>query len=67
MSIELELKRANGGFAWLAILLCLLVGAMGAMKRVRGYRSPDATCILTHLSRKRRFGAWSNASDGSFL
>jgi hypothetical protein len=32
MSIELELKRANGGFAWLAILLCLLVGAMGAMR-----------------------------------
>jgi hypothetical protein len=36
MSIELKLKRANGGFAWLAVLLCLLVGAMGAMKRVRG-------------------------------
>lgn len=32
MAIDLKLKRANGGFAWLAILLCLLVGAMGAMK-----------------------------------
>ena len=35
MAIELKLKRSNSGFAWLAILLCLLVGAMGAMKRVR--------------------------------
>ncbi len=30
MGIELKLKRAGGGFAWIAVLLCLLVGAMGA-------------------------------------
>ena len=36
MAIELKLKRANGGFAWLAVLLCLLAGAMGAMNRARG-------------------------------
>lgn len=35
MTIELELKRAGSGFAWTALLLCLLVGAMGAMKVVR--------------------------------
>jgi hypothetical protein len=33
MAIELKLKRSNSGFAWLAGLLCLLIGAMGAMKR----------------------------------
>jgi hypothetical protein len=32
MVIDLELKRGSGGFSWLAIPLCLLVGAMGAMK-----------------------------------
>jgi hypothetical protein len=32
MAIELKLKRAGGGFAWLAVGLCLLAGAMGAMK-----------------------------------
>jgi hypothetical protein len=34
MAIELKLKRAHSGFAWLAVLLCLIVGALGAMKRV---------------------------------
>ena len=34
MTIELDLKRASGGFAWLAILLCLVTGAMGAMRRM---------------------------------
>jgi hypothetical protein len=38
MAIELKLKRSNGGFAWIAVLLCLLVGAMGAMKSVKGVR-----------------------------
>jgi hypothetical protein len=33
MAIELELKRAGGGFAWIAIPLCVLVGAMGASRR----------------------------------
>ncbi len=32
MGIDLKLKRAGGGFAWLAVGLCLLAGAMGAMK-----------------------------------
>ncbi len=36
MTIELKLKRTGSGFAWFAVLLCLLVGAMGAVKfRVR--------------------------------
>jgi len=36
MTIELKLKRTGSGFAWIAVLLCLLVGAMGAVKfRVR--------------------------------
>lgn len=35
MSIELKFKRSNSGMAWLAVLLCLLVGVMGAMKRVK--------------------------------
>jgi hypothetical protein len=33
MAIELKLKRSNSGMTWLAALLCLLVAAMGAMKR----------------------------------
>ena len=33
MSIELDLKRSDRGFTWFAVLLCLLVGAMGVMKR----------------------------------
>ena len=45
MAIELQLKRTNSGFAWLAILLCLLVGAMGAMKRVR--KSTAAPDVLS--------------------
>jgi hypothetical protein len=32
MGIDLKLKRAAGGFAWTAVLLCLLVGAMGAVR-----------------------------------
>jgi hypothetical protein len=32
MTIELKLKRAGSGFAWIAVLLCMLVGAMGAVK-----------------------------------
>ena len=31
MAIQLKLKRATSGFAWSAVLLCLLTGAMGAM------------------------------------
>jgi hypothetical protein len=34
MGIDLKLRRAGGGFAWLAVGLCLLAGAMGAMRRV---------------------------------
>jgi hypothetical protein len=33
MGIDLELKRASGGFAWLAIPLCALAGALGVMRR----------------------------------
>lgn len=32
MMIEVELQRAGGGFAWIAVLLCLLAGALGVMK-----------------------------------
>lgn len=32
MSIDLDLKRDGGGFAWTAVLVCLLTGAMGAMR-----------------------------------
>ncbi|MCX6866984.1 MAG: hypothetical protein NTV46_12350 [Verrucomicrobia bacterium] len=35
MAIELKLKRSNRGFAWLAILLCLLTGAMAVTRRVK--------------------------------
>jgi len=31
-AIDLKLKRAGGGFAWLAMLVCLLAGAMVAMR-----------------------------------
>jgi hypothetical protein len=33
MSITLKLKRSGSGFAWLAILLCLLLGGMFGAKR----------------------------------
>ena len=33
MAITLDLKRTGSGFAWLAVLLCLLLGVMGAAKR----------------------------------
>jgi hypothetical protein len=33
MAITLDLKRSGSGFAWLAVLLCLLLGVMGAAKR----------------------------------
>jgi hypothetical protein len=36
MAIELKLKRSSGSFAWLSVFLCLMAGAMGAMKRARG-------------------------------
>jgi hypothetical protein len=39
MSIELKLKRASGGFAWLAVLLCLLTGAMGVAVSRRSYQA----------------------------
>ncbi len=32
MVIDVELKRAGGGFAWIAVMLCLLAGALGVMK-----------------------------------
>ena len=32
MMIEVELQRAGGGFAWIAVMLCLLAGVMGVMK-----------------------------------
>lgn len=35
MAIELKLKPLPGGSAWLAMLLCLLAGALGAMPRAR--------------------------------
>jgi hypothetical protein len=35
MAIELKFKRAHSGFAWLAVPLCLLVGALGALQRVK--------------------------------
>jgi hypothetical protein len=34
MAIDLKLKRAHSGFAWLAVLLCLLSGAMAVTRRV---------------------------------
>jgi hypothetical protein len=40
MSITLDLKRSGGGFAWFAILLCLLLGGMVGVKRP-ARRSPD--------------------------
>jgi hypothetical protein len=33
MAITLDLKRASGGFAWLAVPLCLLLGAFGGAVR----------------------------------
>jgi hypothetical protein len=33
MSIDLKLRRAQSSFVWLSILLCLLAGAMGAIRR----------------------------------
>ena len=33
MSITLDLKRSSGGFAWLAVPLCLLLGGMLAARR----------------------------------
>ncbi|MEO8617123.1 MAG: DMT family transporter [Luteolibacter sp.] len=33
MSIDLKLKRAGSSYVWLGMLLCLLVGAMGAMRK----------------------------------
>lgn len=33
MGIDLKIKRASGGFAWLAIPLCILAGALGVMRR----------------------------------
>jgi hypothetical protein len=38
MAIDLKLRRAGGGFAWLAVLICLLSGAMGVMKYERRHR-----------------------------
>ncbi len=35
MAITLDLKRSGGGFAWVAIPLCLLLGMMGARGRMR--------------------------------
>ncbi len=35
MAIELKLKKADTGFAWQAVLLCLMAGALGAMRRAR--------------------------------
>ena len=32
MAITLSLKRNGSGFAWLAVLLCLLLGAMGGVR-----------------------------------
>jgi len=32
MAIDLDLKREGSGFAWGAVLVCLLAGAMGAMR-----------------------------------
>ncbi len=32
MAITLDLKRSGSGFAWLAIILCLLLGAMGGAR-----------------------------------
>jgi hypothetical protein len=40
MSITLDLKRSGGGFAWLAILVCLLLGGMVGVNRP-ARRSPD--------------------------
>ena len=41
MSITLDLKYSNSGFAWLGILLCLLLGVMGgAGIRCRGAEKP---------------------------
>ena len=34
MAITLDLKRSGSGFSWLALLLCLLLGAMGGARRV---------------------------------
>ncbi len=33
MAITLDLKRTGSGFAWLAVLLCLLLGALGGTRR----------------------------------
>jgi hypothetical protein len=33
MAIDLKIKRANSGFAWLAIPLCALAAALGVMRR----------------------------------
>ena len=33
MSIDLKLRRAGVGFVWIAVLLCLVTGALGAVRR----------------------------------
>ncbi|MEN9974523.1 MAG: hypothetical protein RLZZ282_529, partial [Verrucomicrobiota bacterium] len=35
MAIDLKLKRSHRGFAWLAVILCLLVGALSVMRRAK--------------------------------
>ena len=39
MAITLDLKRSGSGFAWLAVMLCLLLGVMGAVGRRRSMKN----------------------------
>ena len=47
MAIELKLRQTHGKFAWIAVLLCLLAGAMGAMgvKHAWSVRTGDGLTV----------------------